>query len=146
MLGPGIQLWPRLSPDGRYFAYVSDEDGKDEVYIKRFPGAEGKWQASVGGGTWPRWNRRGTRLYYARGDTIMEVDITLGPEPRLGTPRPVLTRKPLGWALIFGWTPGFDVSPQDDRFVIVQPLDTKQDLSGIVVIENWFREFARPGR
>ena len=132
-------------PDGRYFAYVSDEGGKEEVFIKRFPRADGKWQVSVGGGTWPRWSRRGNRLYYARGDTLMEVDVTLGPEPRLGTPRPLFTRKPLGWALIFGWTPGFDVSPQDDRFVIVQPIDSHRDLSGIVVVENWFREFARPG-
>jgi Tol biopolymer transport system component len=144
--GPGIQMWPRLSPDNRFFAYVSDEGGDVEVYIKRFPGAGGKWQVSVGGGTWPRWSRRGNRLYYVHEDTIMEVDVTLGPEPRLGTPRPVFTRKPLGWTLIFGWTPGFDVSPQEDRFVIAQSLADKQDLGGIVVVENWSREFTRPGR
>jgi Tol biopolymer transport system component len=141
VVGPGQQAWPRLSPDNQYFAYVSDEGGNDEVYIKRFPGAGGKWQASVGGGTWPRWSHRGNRLYYVHENTIMEVDVTLGPEPRLGTPRPVFTRKPLGWSLIFGWPPGFDVSPQEDRFVIVQPLNDKQDLSGIVVVENWSREF-----
>jgi len=134
--GPGIQSWPRLSPDNRYFAYVSDEGGKIEVYIKRFPDAGGKWQVSVGGGTWPRWSRRGGRLYYVHEDTIMEVDVTPGPEPRLGTPRAVFTRKPLGWPLIFGWPPGFDVSPQEDRFVVVQSLDNKRDLTGIVVVEN----------
>ncbi len=73
----------------------------------------------------------------------MEVDATLGPEPKLGAPRAVFTRKPLGWPLIFGWPPGFDVSPQEDRFVIAQSLNDKQDLSGIVVLENWSREFKR---
>jgi dipeptidyl aminopeptidase/acylaminoacyl peptidase len=144
--GPGEQMWPRLSPDNSYFAYVSDEGGSYEVYIKRFPGAGGKWQVSVGGGMWPRWNRRGNRLYYVHDETIMEVDVTLGPEPRLGTPRPIFTRKPLGWTLIFGWPPGFDVSPQEDRFVIAQSLSDKRDLNGIVVVENWFREFSHTPR
>ncbi len=141
--GPGAQMWPRVSPDNHYFAYVSDESGEDEVYIKRFPGADGKWQVSVGGGTWPRWTRRGNRIYYIHQETVMEVDATLGPEPKLGAPRAVFTRKPLGWPLIFGWPPGFDVSPQEDRFVIAQSLNDKQDLSGIVVLENWSREFKR---
>lgn len=137
---------PRLSRDGRYFAYVSDESGNDEVYIKRFPSAEGKWQVSIGGGMWPRWSRRGNRLYYVRGETLMEVDAVTVPELRLGAPRALFTRRPLGRILIYGWPPGFDVSPQDDRFVISQALDEKQDLSGIVVLESWAREFTLPGQ
>ena len=144
---PGNESWPRLSPDDRYFAYVADESGADEVYIKRFPGAEGKWQVSIGGGTWPRWSRRGDRIYYVHEETVMEVDVTLGPEPRLGTPRALFTRKPLGWPLVFGWPPGFDVSPQGDRFVFAEPVVSgRQDRGGIVVLENWSREFAAPGR
>src|SRR5262249_50694803 len=72
---PGEQSWPRLSRDQRYFAYVSDENGENEVYIKRFPSAAGKWQVSVGGGTWPRGRRRGNKLYYVREDTLMEVEV-----------------------------------------------------------------------
>jgi hypothetical protein len=139
-------LWPRMSPDGRYFAYVSDESTVDEVYIKRFPSAEGKWQVSVGGGTWPRWSRKGDRVYYVHDETLMEVDVTLGPEPRLGKPRTLFTRKALGWPLIFGWPPGFDVSAQGDKFVIVQALNDKQAAGGIVILENWTGEFARPPR
>jgi eukaryotic-like serine/threonine-protein kinase len=140
---PAMELWPRLSPDAKYFAYASEESGAYEVYLKRFPGAEGKWQVSVGGGMWPRWSRHGDRLYYVHEDTIMQVDVTFGTEPRLGTPHAVLTRRPLGWPLIFGWPPGFDVSPQGDRFVVAQALNDKQDLGGIVVLENWTSEFAR---
>jgi Tol biopolymer transport system component len=139
-------VWPRLSPDGKYFAYVSNESTVDEVYIKRFPSGGGKWQVSVGGGTWPRWSRKGDRIFFVRQETLMEVDVALGPEPRLGKPRVLFTRKPLGWPLIFSWPPGFDVSAQGDRFVIVQALDDKQARGGIVVLENWTGEFAHPPR
>jgi len=139
----GNQTWPRLSPDGRYFVYMSDESGEAEIYVKRFPTGEGKWQVSASSGFWPRWNRRGNRLYYVHGDTLMEVDVATAPSLRLGTPRALFTRKPLGWALIFGWPAGFDVSPQDDRFVVVQPVDEKPTANGIVVLENWSREFTR---
>jgi len=93
---------------------------------------------------WPKWSRRGDRLYYAQKDTVMEVDVTLGVEPRLGVPRAVFTRKPLGWPLIFGWPPGFDVTAQGDRFVVAQAVSDKPDSGGIVVLENWNAEFARP--
>ena len=142
--GPAFEAWPRPSPDGKYFAYVSDEGGNTEVYIKRFPSGEGKWQVSTTGGSWPRWNRRGNRLYYAQGETIMEVDVTMQPALTLGKPRAVFTRKPLGWPLVFGWAPGFDVSAQEDRFVIVTSVEEKADLNGIVVQENWSREFVHP--
>ncbi|HZM69257.1 MAG TPA: protein kinase [Candidatus Cryosericum sp.] len=141
---PGQQLWPRLSPDGRFFAYVSDESGPEEIYIKRFPGAEGKWQVSTAGGFWPRWSRRGDHLYYAQGMTLMQVDVTTAPDLRLSAPRPLFTRKPSGWGLIFGWPPGFDVSPQDDRFLVAHAVEEGMDKSGIMMVENWMSEFAHP--
>jgi serine/threonine-protein kinase len=143
VVGPATEGWPRLSPDGRYFAYVSDESGADEIYLKRFPQGEGRWQVTVGGGTWPKWNRRGDRIYYARGDAVMEVDVSSGPEPRLGTPREVFARKPLGWPLIFGWPPGFEVAPDEKRFVVVESQGAAKELGGIMIEENWTREFAK---
>jgi serine/threonine protein kinase/Tol biopolymer transport system component len=140
---PATEAWPRLSPDGKYFAYVSDESGADEIYLKRFPEGDGRWQVTVGGGQWPRWNRRGDKLYYTKGDAIMEVDVALGPEPRLGAPREVFTRKPLGWPLIFGWAPGFDVSPDGNRFVVVEAQGVAKASGGIVIEENWTKEFAK---
>jgi len=140
---PAIEGWPRLSPDGKYFAYVSNESGADEIYLKRFPQGDGRWQVTVGGGTWPKWGRRGDKLYYARGDTVMEVDVAAGPEPRLGAPRELFTRKPLGWPLLFGWPPGFDVSADETRFVIVESQGTASSLGGIVIEENWTRAFAK---
>jgi Tol biopolymer transport system component len=140
---PADETWPRLSPDGRYYAYVSDESGDYEIYLKRFPEGEGRWQVTVGGGSWPKWNKRGDKIYYARGDSIMEVDVAYGSEPRLGTPREVFARKPLGWPLIFGWPPGFDVSPDEKRFVVVESQEAAKDLGGILIEENWTNEFGK---
>jgi Tol biopolymer transport system component len=141
--GKPNEIAPRLSPDGSYFAYVSDESGPNEVYLKRFPGGEGRWQVSTSGGDWPRFNRRGDKLYYVVGESIMEVDFTPGPEPKLGAPRQLFARKPLGWGLIFGWPPGFDISPDGSRFVIVEPQGDQRDPGGIVVEENWAKAFAK---
>ncbi len=137
--GKPEEIAPRISPDGKYFAYVSDESGPDEVYLKRFPAGEGRWQVSTQGGYWPRFSRRGDKIYYVIGDTIMEVDVSLGSEPKLGVPRALFARKPLGWGLVFGWPAGFDVSPDGSRFVVVEPQTDARQLGGIVVEENWER-------
>jgi eukaryotic-like serine/threonine-protein kinase len=141
--GKPIEIAPRLSPDGKYFAYVSEESGAAEIYLKRFPTGEGRWQVSTGGGFWPRFSRRGDKLYYAKDESIMEVDIALGAEPKLGAPRELFKRKPLSWGLVFGWPPGFDVTADGTRFVVVEPQSNVKDVGGIVVEENWSREFTK---
>ena len=68
---------PRFSPDGRWLAYISNESGKSEVYVRPFPGPGGKWQISTGPGSAPRWSRDGRELLYLgqRGD-VMAVSYT----------------------------------------------------------------------
>jgi Tol biopolymer transport system component len=56
----------RISPDGRWLAYVSNESGRDEVYVQQFPPSEGRWQVSAHGGTNSRWSHDGSELFYAR--------------------------------------------------------------------------------
>jgi Tol biopolymer transport system component len=140
------QLWPRVSPDGRFLAYVSDETGTEEVYLKRFPDGEGRWQVSNGGGMWPRWGRGGKHLYYVRNDDMMDVDVSTIPDLHLGTPRLLFSRPSLRRGLIFGWPAGYDVSAAEDRFVICKPIGLEGDLSGMVVVENWASEFTGASR
>jgi Tol biopolymer transport system component len=137
------QIWAQISPDGRYFAYQSDETGREEVYIKRFPSGEGKWQVSVDGGDWPLWNRKGTKIYYARGDDILEAAVSTSQALTLGKPQVAVTRPPLGVPLIFGWPPGFDVSADEQRFLLCLGVGGKKAPTGIVVVENWLAEFNR---
>ena len=135
------QYWARVSPDGRHVAYISNETGVDEVYLRRFPTGEGKWQVSLDGGHWPYWSRDGSRLYYAEDETLMEVEVTTGPTLLLGRPRSLFTRSALAAPLPFGWPPGFDVSDDDQRFLIFLPMEEDAAPPGIVVIESWAREF-----
>jgi Tol biopolymer transport system component len=140
----GDQMWPRISPDGRFVAFTSEEAGEFEIYIRRFPEGEGKWEVSQGGGMWPRWGKSGRRLYYVRGNDVMEVDVTTTPDLKLGTPRLLFTRPTIRRSLIFDYAPGFDVNAAEDRFVFSRAVGETQDLSGMVVVQNWAAEFAGP--
>ena len=56
---------PTLSPDGRWLAYVSDETGSNEVYVRAFPDVNsGIWRVSTRGGVMPMWAYSGRELYY----------------------------------------------------------------------------------
>jgi eukaryotic-like serine/threonine-protein kinase len=57
-----------FSPDGRWIAYVSDENGRPEVYVHSFPSASTRWQVSNGGGEWPRWRGDSAELFYISAD------------------------------------------------------------------------------
>ena len=77
---------PMFSPDGRFLAYVSDESGRDEVYVAPFPGPGEKYPISTGGGRAPVWSRDGRELFYRNGREIMAVAIELKPTFESGRP------------------------------------------------------------
>ena len=77
--GPFPMEYPRLSPDGQWVAYVSNESGRAEVYVQEFPPTEGKWQISTAGGTEPQWRKDGKELFYLSGDRLMAVDVKASP-------------------------------------------------------------------
>ena len=80
----------RVSPDGRLIAFVSDETGQNEVYVRAFPDLGGKVQVSVGGGVQPVW-RPGTREIVYRGSGQI-MSVTLGAEdpPTVPAPRALM--------------------------------------------------------
>jgi Tol biopolymer transport system component len=84
-----------FSPDMRWVAYVSDESGSNEIYVRGSPQASGasseaggKWQVSVGGGMGPRWRRDGKELYYRALDgKVMVVECFKQAGPKLSFKR-----------------------------------------------------------
>src|SRR4029453_14348139 len=64
---------PMFSPDGRGIAYRWDESGREEIYVRPFPGPGGKWQISTGGGTNPTWSRTRHELFYGTTDQQIMV-------------------------------------------------------------------------
>ena len=66
---------PKLSPDGRLLAYVSNESGEYEVYLRRFPELDRQRQVSIDGGRPAFWNPNGRELFYRSGSRLMTVDV-----------------------------------------------------------------------
>jgi Tol biopolymer transport system component len=132
---PTAQGEPRLSRDGRYLAYVSNESGRSEVYIKPFPSGEGKWQVSVNGGAAPRWDATGERLFFIEPSAdpkAMQASIVTRPALSIGTPAELFKSSATGRRLANGW----DVFPDGKRFVLIAQVQT-----AITVVQNWFAEF-----
>jgi eukaryotic-like serine/threonine-protein kinase len=76
---PADERSGKLSPDGRWIAYVSNESGRPEVYVQPFPATGTKWQVSTGGGLQPNWQRDGRRLYYLAHDRYL-MAVQLDPD------------------------------------------------------------------
>jgi Tol biopolymer transport system component/tRNA A-37 threonylcarbamoyl transferase component Bud32 len=77
----------RLSPDGRWIAYTSNENGRDEVYVQSFPTLGSKVQVSNGGADSPVWRRDGKRLFFLAPDgSLMAADVTPGAALRVAAP------------------------------------------------------------
>ena len=84
------ETYGQFSPDGRWFAYTSNESGKTEVYVQSFPTSGGKWLISTGGGSQPRWRGDGKELFYIAPDkTLMAVGINAGSTFEMTTPTPL---------------------------------------------------------
>ncbi len=122
-----------FSPDGRWFAYVSDESGRPEVYVQSFPHAGGKWQVSTGGGAQPHWRRDGKELFYISADRkLMAVSVKLDGGFESGAPSPLFTTQVSGFA-----SPDrYDVSPDGQRFLINSAVG-ETSKTPINVVLNW---------
>jgi serine/threonine-protein kinase len=130
---------PRFSPDGRFVAYSSDESGDMEIYLKRFPSGDGKWQVTQGGGFWPRWRTDGRELYFANDEEVYVVSVELGSLPVLGTPALLFARPGRIGALPFGLPDAFDVAPDGTRFLVQMPADTSraERTPALIVVQDW---------
>jgi len=73
--GPYDMENARVSPNGRWVAYTSNQSGRSEVYVQSFPPSEGKWQVSADGGMEPTWRKDGKELYYISGDKLIAMDV-----------------------------------------------------------------------
>lgn len=129
----GSQWGARVSPDGRWMAYTSNESGRDEVYVTAFPTARPKWRVSTDGGHEPVWARSGRELFYRSGDRMMSVPVTAGSTFTPGVPTRLFSGR-------FYFTrpgdPNYDVSLDDQRFLMVLPGNT-EGADRLNVIQGW---------
>ncbi len=138
----------KLSPNDRLLAYVSNESGRDEVYVRPFPGPGGRWQVSAEGGTEPMWSRDGSELFYRNGDMMMAVEVALEPEFTAARPSLLFTgRYESGVGLdsrdgVGNPSSNYDVSPDGQRFVMIEMAEGDLPIQAILAL-NWFEELKR---
>jgi dipeptidyl aminopeptidase/acylaminoacyl peptidase len=137
-----------FSPDMRWVAYVSDDSGRNEIYVRGFSQVSGapsqtggKWQVSIGGGAGPRWRRDGKELYYRTPDgKVMAVKVTADTVFQLGTPKPLFQAPPGqgSWSSIAIW----DVTSDGNRFLMSTPAGDAIPAPFTVVV-NWIAGLKR---
>ena len=115
---PFNELVAMFSPDGRWVAYVSDESGRNEVYVLPFSGPGGKQQISTEGGGYPQWARDGRELFYLNDLQMMAVEIETEPTFTVSTSTPLFEGGFVSRA--GGPYPVYDVSADGQRFLMVQ--------------------------
>jgi dipeptidyl aminopeptidase/acylaminoacyl peptidase len=138
------QYSPMFSPDGRRIAYVSEESGRSEVYIRPLAGPERKVKVSNEGGGEPAWSRDGRDLFYRIGDKLMAVRIEASPSFAVSAPRAVLSGD---------WVRGgvednpraYDVAPDGNRFLFLKPVPQKKEepVTELQMVVDWPAAFAR---
>jgi Tol biopolymer transport system component/DNA-binding winged helix-turn-helix (wHTH) protein len=139
---PANENAPKLSPDGRYVAYVSNEAGRNEVYVRPFPEGARKWVISGNGGTQVRWARNGRELFYLEAQTLVSVPVRTVPTFEPGRPARLFSHPSFThWV-----DPNYDVSADGQRILLPETAGTEGSERLIRVVQNWFAEFRTQGR
>jgi Tol biopolymer transport system component len=123
------ELMPRISPNGKWIAYVSEISGRREVYVRSFPALGGVYQVSAEGGDEPLWSRDGSRIYYRSGHEFIGATLSLGAEDVHVVNRQKLFQGDYVRGDIHA---NWDVAP-DGRFLVVNPLRNTQT----IVVHDW---------
>ena len=127
----------RFSPDGRWVAYQSEENGRREVFVRAFDPPGSRRRISAGGGTAPQWSRDGTALYFMSSDyRLMAVSVRGNGAFVSDAPRPLFELRRLE-AMPQSSTP-YAVGGHH-RFLVGSVVDAGGD-SPITVVLNWERQ------
>ena len=143
VVSDAFEFFPVFSPDGRWIAHVSLEEGTYEIYVRQYPDGGRKWRVSDQGGTVAAWSPDGRRLFYETLDhRVMAVDFRVvdgafRPEP------------PKLWAdaqlADTGMGPGFEVAPDGRLLALMGPSGSRppQSASNVTLVLNFFSEVKR---
>ena len=126
----------RFSPDGRWVAFISNESGREEVYVTRFDQPGEKWRISTSGGRSPRWRRDGKELFYLAADKkLMSVAVKGAATFEAGTPTALFKMD----TIIEG---DYEAAGDGQRFLINSSVAGAQS-SPFTVVLNWTKDLKR---
>lgn len=141
------EMQPIVSPDGHWMAYVSDETGSGEVYIRSFPDPGPAARISTGGGSNPLWAPDGSALYYISSSDMYRAQLRIG-DVTLVISRRKLFTVPLQFDFEVR-VQQIDIAPDGSRFVVaaLDPATAEQDggrqspgVGTMFLVANWFSE------
>jgi eukaryotic-like serine/threonine-protein kinase len=138
---------PRISPDGRWLAYTSDEPGRDEIYVRPYPELDGgKWQVSTYGGDSALWSPDGRELFYRNGDEAMVVAVRPGQAFNNDSPKTLFRGTHVAASFVphlLEFSP-WDIHPDGKRFLMMKDVGSAGATSGgprkINIVLNWIEE------
>jgi Tol biopolymer transport system component len=132
------ESWAAFSPSGAWLAYGSDESGREEVYVRRFPDGRDRQQVSVDGGTNPVWNPDGSELFYRNGFKMMAVSVQNAATMTMSRPRALYERR-------FGRSQddGFSVTPDGRYFIDLDDSVAEPPPTELVVVQHFASELSR---
>ena len=142
--GPFNAGGARFSPDGHWVAYVSDESGNNEVYVRPYP--EGtRVQISAAGGTQPVWSSNGRELFFRNGDELLAVSVSPGLTFTAGKPSVLFSRSMQedSSGRAYGFMADYDVSNDGRRFVFPKYTPNSSNAPRARVILGWVQELKR---
>lgn len=132
-----------FSPDGRWLAYTSNESGREEVYVRAYPGPGGKWQISTAGGSHPQWSPTGREIFFRAGDEMMAVAIAAEEtELNAGEVVPLFSGDFRKAQFSHQEHLYYDVSADGERFVMLRPVPREVAPTTLTVVLNWLDELA----
>jgi serine/threonine-protein kinase len=130
------ELAPVFSPDGRHLAYVSDENGRNEVYVRPFPPPGPVTVVSIGGGSEPVWSRDGSTLFYRHVDAMMNVPVRYVPRFEVGQPAAAIDAPLLQGS---GGNPSYDVAADGSRFILLRSA-AESSVDELRLVLNWVED------
>jgi Tol biopolymer transport system component len=134
---PSTEDAPRFSPDGGLLAYLSDESGRNEIYVVPYPSMDGKWQISTGGADSPAiWNPEGKELFFTEEGRLMKVDVMTAPHLTFSRPQMVCPLPSTLYSV-------YDITADGRRFLIATADETPDRTLSLNVIVGWFAELEK---
>ena len=126
------ELMARVSPDGHWVAFMTDESGTGQVVVQPFRGSGPRIQISSGGGSEPVWAPDGRRLFYRSNGHFVTASIATAPEFRVTSTTNFMDDTYRKYTAPHA---NYDVSPDGKKLLVV-----KGETPRLIVVSNWWSE------
>jgi dipeptidyl aminopeptidase/acylaminoacyl peptidase len=145
----------QISPDGKWMAYMSNESGAFEIYVRPFSDLEGggQWQVTTDGASANgiKWSQDGRELFYFNFGLLKAVEVETEPTFKPGNSKVIFNLGDIGLSLPDIVRANLNISPNDNRFLMLKTVETTDDESQaeestveetrkIIIVTNWFEE------